>query len=223
MLEVSRITDSLEATLALATGLASLLRSGDTVLLQGELGAGKTTFTRGVMSFFNPKASGVSSPTFVMVNQYPVSQAVNGISSVTHVDAYRLRSAADLDALGWDQLFSDQGVAAPGTVALIEWPERIAEALPRKGAIVVELFHAGLTSREFRFRFPDEIGERPETRLFLEREPVVCPTTKVWVSPTNQAYPFASERARMADLGKWMSGSYTISRPATEDDAAPGK
>ncbi len=223
MLEVSRVTDSLDATFALACGLASLLRAGDTVLLQGELGAGKTTFTRGVMSYFNPTSPNVSSPTFVMVNQYPVSQNVNRIQSVTHVDAYRLGSTADLDALGWDQLFSEQGAAAPGTVALIEWPERITEALPRHGAIVVELFHAGQASREFKFSFPVEIGERPETRLFLEREPAICPTTKAWVSPTNQAYPFANDRARMADLGKWMSGANTISRPATEDDAPPGK
>lgn len=223
MLEVSRITDSLEATLALSSGLASVLRPGDTVLLQGELGAGKTTFTRGVMSFFNPKAQGVSSPTFVMVNQYPVTHNAHGIKSVTHVDAYRLRSSADLDALGWDQLFSEHGVAAAGTVALIEWPERIADALSRDKAIVVELFHAGLTAREFRFSLPDEIRERPETRLFLEREPAICPTTKAWVSPTNPAYPFVNDRARMADLGKWMSGSYTISRPATDDDATPGK
>ena len=88
---------------------------------------------------------------------------------------------------------------------------------------MVELFHAGLTSREFRFLIPDVFNERPETRLFLEREPAICATTKVWVSPTNKAFPFANDRARMADLGKWMSGSYSISRPATDDDATPGE
>jgi tRNA threonylcarbamoyladenosine biosynthesis protein TsaE len=218
------MTESPEATAALAQGLAALLRPKDIVLLRGELGAGKTTFTRALVAFFSPRNSMVSSPTFVMVNQYPVSPPVMGINDVTHVDAYRLRSAADLDSLGWDQLFDGAGFAAEGTIGLIEWPERIAEALPDlEKAVSVELFHAGPTAREFRISLPESFKERPETKLFLEREPMLCPATKVWVSPLNPAYPFANERARMADLGKWLSGSYTISRPVENDDFSRGE
>jgi tRNA threonylcarbamoyladenosine biosynthesis protein TsaE len=97
--------------------LGGLLRPGDVVCLEGELGAGKTLLTRGIalgMGIEHP----VSSPTYTLINEYP------GNIPLYHFDAYRLESADDLYDIGGDDLLYGQGVS------VIEWASRVEDALP---------------------------------------------------------------------------------------------
>ncbi len=110
-----------EAMEKLGESVAKSLLPGDVVALQGQLGAGKTCLVRGIARALGVPAGVVSSPTFVTLQQY---SAANGII-VAHVDAYRFSSVAELAAIGWEELLD-----TPGTIVLVEWPERIAEAIP---------------------------------------------------------------------------------------------
>jgi tRNA threonylcarbamoyladenosine biosynthesis protein TsaE len=107
------------------TLLGERLRPGDVVLLTGELGAGKTTFVRGVARGAGSKA-GVASPTFQLVRIYP------GRIQVAHVDLYRIESSAELRDLGLEEL-AEQGAV------VVEWGERLAV----DGAARVEIEHLG--------------------------------------------------------------------------------
>lgn len=113
-------TDDVTATQALGARLASFLRPGDALALSGDLGAGKTAFTQGLargLGITRP----VTSPTFVLVNQYPVPG--NGV--LQHVDCYRLANAP-LEM--WDVGLSD--LFAGDDIVVIEWADRIPELLP---------------------------------------------------------------------------------------------
>ena len=101
------------------------LRSGDVVLLTGELGAGKTTFVRGVAQGTKSTAP-VASPTFQLVRVYP------GRVQLAHVDLYRIENNGELADLGLDEL-ADQGAV------VIEWGERVQ--VP--GAAVIAIEHLG--------------------------------------------------------------------------------
>ena len=104
----------------LAEALAEVMRPGDVVLLVGDLGAGKTTFTQhvaGALGVVEP----VTSPTFTIAHTYQAGRAAP-VPSLMHLDAYRLRGADDLDAVGlFDGL--DEGAAA-----VIEWGDIVADA-----------------------------------------------------------------------------------------------
>ena len=95
---------------ALGARLAQMLRAGDAIALQGGLGAGKTTFARGLIEAYAGIGE-VPSPTYTLVQTYD-----SGPLPVWHYDLYRLEDAADLTELGWDE-------TADGIV-LVEWPER---------------------------------------------------------------------------------------------------
>lgn len=123
-------------TRALGQKLGAVLKPGDLVCLQGDLGAGKTTFTQGVAAGWG-SIDEVSSPTFVLVNIYRREQDNNRLH---HLDTYRLESAAEADELDID-LMLQQGPA------LVEWPERIAESLPAD-RLWVSLAHKTETARE---------------------------------------------------------------------------
>jgi tRNA threonylcarbamoyl adenosine modification protein YjeE len=225
-MDVIRESSGVGYTAALARGLASLLRGGDVVLLSGELGAGKTTLIRGLSEALGVARGVVSSPTFVMLNVYPVEGAGTGsgmtsIASVAHLDAYRLRGPEDLDALGWDRVYDEaSGEAREGHVVLVEWPERVgwlvAGSEERTARVRIE--QTGADVRRFVIGVPSSWRARAEWELFAERAPIRCRITGEWVSPTAASYPFASERARGADLHRWFSGSYGVSRPATPEE-----
>jgi tRNA threonylcarbamoyladenosine biosynthesis protein TsaE len=109
----------LAGTEALGRRLGPLLFPGAVIALVGQLGAGKTHFTRAVaegLQVRNPAA--VNSPTFVLIQEYPARLPIY------HFDAYRLNSAQDFADLGTDEYFHGDGVC------LIEWADRFPDVLP---------------------------------------------------------------------------------------------
>jgi tRNA threonylcarbamoyladenosine biosynthesis protein TsaE len=107
------LTASAEETLALGRRLARELRPPLLVFLAGELGAGKTTLAKGIISGLGAaREEEVTSPTFSLVHEF------RGPVRVFHIDLYRIEGRADLQSLGLDDLF-----AAPAIV-LVEWPEK---------------------------------------------------------------------------------------------------
>jgi tRNA threonylcarbamoyl adenosine modification protein YjeE len=94
------------------------LSPGDVVGLRGPLGAGKTTFVRGVVRSLHGSDQAVSSPTFVFRQRY------DGAPTVEHVDLYRIEDPRDLAELGLEDAFE------PDRITLVEWPERGGDWLP---------------------------------------------------------------------------------------------
>ncbi len=103
--------------------LGQAIRAGDVICLSGELGAGKTTLASGIGEGWGAREV-VNSPTFVFVNEY--SRAAGG--KLYHVDAYRLRDAADAESIALPELLNE--VTEGKSVVLIEWPERVTDQLP---------------------------------------------------------------------------------------------
>jgi tRNA threonylcarbamoyladenosine biosynthesis protein TsaE len=93
--------------------------------LQGDLGAGKTTFTQGFFKGLGIKRRAVS-PTFVIMRRYGIRKKKSPFSNIYHFDAYRLKKAEDLEVLEFDDILSN-----PKNIILIEWPERVKEVLPK--------------------------------------------------------------------------------------------
>ncbi len=108
---LERLTRSPEETEAAGRELAGWLRPGDVVLLEGELGAGKTVMARGIVRGLG-SADHVSSPTFVLVHEY------RGRAPVAHADLFRIGGPADIEDLGLEEYLDGQ------FVVLVEWPER---------------------------------------------------------------------------------------------------
>jgi tRNA threonylcarbamoyladenosine biosynthesis protein TsaE len=112
------ITHSGEETEEIAKNFAALLPADQTLVLEGDLGAGKTTFVRGLAKGFGIQDD-VTSPSFSLLNIY------RGKRMLFHVDAYRLTKPESFDDLMiWDTVVSPWNV-------IIEWPERVASRLPR--------------------------------------------------------------------------------------------
>jgi tRNA threonylcarbamoyl adenosine modification protein YjeE len=225
MLTAIKHIPSEEATAALAAGVADVLCAGDVLALEGDLGAGKTTFVRALARALGADERLVSSPTFVMVNQYPVTRPDGAPARLVHVDAYRLHGPDDLDALGWDTFYdSSAGHARAGHILAVEWPGRIATALAGPAGTspdhlaTLRFAPTGEDSREVTLELPDSWQARPRVAPLIEREATRCRTTGRWVSPTAASYPFADEKARLADLNRWFTGSYGTSRPLTAQD-----
>jgi tRNA threonylcarbamoyladenosine biosynthesis protein TsaE len=112
------ISRGTEYTRRVGIRLSVLLRKGDVVCLEGDLGSGKTTFVQGVAAGWG-SVDAVSSPTFVLVNQY---RRPDGIY-LFHLDAYRLEGATQTEDLDIDSMLETGGL-------IIEWADRIQEALP---------------------------------------------------------------------------------------------
>ncbi|PZP84460.1 MAG: tRNA (adenosine(37)-N6)-threonylcarbamoyltransferase complex ATPase subunit type 1 TsaE [Azospirillum brasilense] len=107
----------LAATAALAQRLAPRLRAGDTLLLMGDLGAGKTTFTQALVQALSAAPVDVTSPTFTLVQDYPVQLASGEACTLYHYDLYRIEDERALIELGMDD--------AAEALRVIEWPERM--------------------------------------------------------------------------------------------------
>ena len=107
-----------EATRELGRRLAGVLRAGDLVVLTGDLGAGKTTLTQGIGTGLGVRGQ-VASPTFIIARSHP---SLGQGPDLVHVDAYRLRSLAEVDALDLDSSLED-------SVTVVEWGEGMVEDL----------------------------------------------------------------------------------------------
>lgn len=114
---------SVEETWEMAREFAKRLRAGDVVCLEGDLGAGKTTFTQGLAAALGAKGR-VASPTFCIVREHPMDGGEAGIPMLVHMDLYRLNGEDDVEAIGWDDYL------ARGAVIVVEWPERAGSLIP---------------------------------------------------------------------------------------------
>lgn len=109
---------SVEQTWEVARQFASELNPGDIVCLEGDLGAGKTTFTQGLAAFLGAKRA-VTSPTFCLVVEHPTEKFL-----LVHMDLYRLQDADDVLTIGWEDYL------ARGAVLFVEWPDRAGDLIP---------------------------------------------------------------------------------------------
>jgi tRNA threonylcarbamoyladenosine biosynthesis protein TsaE len=129
--------NSLEDTAVFAAQVAATLQPGDVIALEGELGAGKTTFVRALVEALGGAANAVSSPTFMLLNIYMTPRM-----QVFHLDAYRLGGADDLEAIGFDEMLSSRGLV------IVEWASRVASALPTS-RVEIRIESTGESSRRF--------------------------------------------------------------------------
>ena len=116
--EMLTVTNSASETRALGEQLASGLRPGDTVILEGELGAGKSELARGIAGGLGVTET-VTSPSFTILNVYE-----SGRCPLYHFDWYRLESEEELYELGMDEYLGGDGIA------VVEWAERCPDAVP---------------------------------------------------------------------------------------------
>jgi tRNA threonylcarbamoyladenosine biosynthesis protein TsaE len=109
-----------EQTRRIGMRLGSVLKKGDVICLQGELGAGKTTFVQGLAQGWG-SIDAVSSPTFIIVNMYRRSDG----AQLFHLDTYRLESATEGEELDLDSMMSEG-------ILIVEWPERLENLIPEE-------------------------------------------------------------------------------------------
>ena len=127
------ITNSPQETEAVGQALGKLLMPGTILAYEGDLGAGKTAFTRGLARGLGASEP-VTSPTYTIVNEY-----LSGRIPLFHFDMYRLSSADDLWDIGWEDYLDRGGVCA------VEWSENVAEAM--EGAVRVRIEKLGQECR----------------------------------------------------------------------------
>src|SRR5258705_2872699 len=138
------VAGSESETHAIARELAASLHAGDVLLLAGALGAGKTTFVKGLAAGLGIDPDDVSSPTFTLLHEYR-----GGRLALYHADLYRLDKTATED-LGLEEAGVRDGVLA------IEWPDRLTHQLPGARTVTMEL--AGETARRISIHPPIPFG-----------------------------------------------------------------
>ena len=128
------ISKSEAETLRIGRELAESMTPPAHILLYGDLGAGKTAFTRGLAEGFGSRSDDVSSPTFTLINQY------GGRVKIYHIDLYRIEQGK-LEGLGLDEIFDD-----PNAAVIVEWAERLGD-FRTPGAVQVFLEYVDEGSR----------------------------------------------------------------------------
>lgn len=146
-----------EQTRRIGMRLGGLLKAGDVICLQGDLGAGKTTFTQGLAQGWGSSDS-VSSPTFILVNQYRRDDGAR----LFHLDAYRLESVPEAEELDLDSMLTEGAL-------IIEWPERLEGLLPNE-RLQVQLNHISEEHRQMNFHAH---GKRYDSLLDAIRQAMV--------------------------------------------------
>ena len=119
MINFEYISHSPEETMNFASELAKKLNVGDVIVLNGDLGSGKTKFTEGILKYFGLEDE-ISSPTFTIVNEYNAKNL-----NIYHFDVYRFSDSSEFYAIGGEDYFS-QGLC------IIEWGTIISDALPNE-------------------------------------------------------------------------------------------
>ena len=150
MTEITITSRSVEETLALGRRIGDGLRGGEVFAICGPLGSGKTHLIKGIAVGAGAQdRESVTSPTFVIVNQY------RGRFDLYHIDAYRIESIAEFEMLGFDDF------CYPQSVVLIEWADKIESAIRDIDSIRIDLAHAGEKIRAICFRnVPEYLGIR---------------------------------------------------------------
>jgi len=138
-------TLSEQETFDLGRALARNLKGGELILLEGELGMGKTVFARGIAVGLGVRPEDVSSPSFTLVQEY-----TGGRLPIFHVDLYRLETAEETESLGLEEILT------AGGVVVVEWGDRLA-AYYRRDAMTIRFHDVGEGSRRL------EIHPRPVT------------------------------------------------------------
>ena len=139
------LTNSPEETEAIGAALGKIATPGTVIAYRGDLGAGKTAFTRGLargLGYTEP----VTSPTYTIVNEY-----LGGRLPLFHFDMYRLASSDDLWDIGWDDYLDRNGVCA------VEWSENVADAL--EDAILITIHKTGENSRRIEIEGGDNFAD----------------------------------------------------------------
>ena len=126
-----------KGTRNLAEEFAGVVKEGQVIVLNGNLGSGKTFFIKNVLSFFS--INNFSSPSFAIVNEY------NGTIKAYHFDFFRLKNADELYDIGWQDYLNDTKA-----VTFIEWGDQLKKALP-KNRIEIVITAANDTKRKFDF------------------------------------------------------------------------
>ena len=139
------LTNSPEQTEAVGAALAKILTPGTILAYRGDLGAGKTAFTRGLSKGLG-SADPVTSPTYTIVNEY-----LSGRMPLFHFDMYRLASSDDLWDIGWEDYLERGGVCA------VEWSENVADAM--ENAIFVTIEKTGEESRRITIEGGEELAD----------------------------------------------------------------
>ena len=132
------ITNSEQDTIDFAKQFAQTITTPSMILLEGELGAGKTCFVRGLCEGLGGDSRQVNSPTFAIMQEYDIANN----KRLVHIDAYRLSGEEELESIGWDELLDDNEA-----IIAIEWPLRIKNAVP-KNATTIIIEHVSETSRQ---------------------------------------------------------------------------
>jgi len=135
-----RISHSEEETFRIAKEYARQSKPGDVICLEGDLGAGKTHFTKGFVTAFGLEKDVVSSPTFALINEYQGDNI-----EIFHFDCYRLEEIQEALEIGAEEYFYGDGIC------IIEWPERIRAILPSHSKTVT-ITSTGPTEREILFK-----------------------------------------------------------------------
>ena len=138
-------TNSPEETEAVGVALGKIIPAGTVLAYRGDLGAGKTAFTRGLARGLGCREI-VTSPTYTIVNEY-----LGGRLPLFHFDMYRLSSADDLFDIGWEDYLDRGGICA------VEWSENVEEAM--EGAVTVTIDKLGDTSRRITLEGGDFLAD----------------------------------------------------------------
>ena len=146
---LTRLSHSVADTEAVAAELARTLRGGECVALDGDLGAGKTQFVRGLVAGLGGNPRAVSSPTFVLLNVYDAAPIR---LSVFHLDAYRVGGADDFEAIGFSELLGQGGVV------VVEWAGRVRDLLPPE-RITVRIAPQGRHDRRIEIDWPRPLSQ----------------------------------------------------------------
>ena len=139
------LTNSPEETEKVGAALGKILNPGTVLAYRGDLGAGKTAFTRGLARGLG-YAEPVTSPTYTIVNEY-----LGGRLPLFHFDMYRLASSDDLWDIGWDDYLDRNGVCA------VEWSENVEDAM--ENAIYVTIHKTGEASRRIEIEGGDHLAD----------------------------------------------------------------
>ncbi|OAN61741.1 tRNA (N6-adenosine(37)-N6)-threonylcarbamoyltransferase complex ATPase TsaE [Balneola sp. EhC07] len=127
-------SSSVKETIEFGRKFAEELKAGDVVCLEGDLGAGKTHFVKGIASGLGIDQEKVNSPTFTLINEY------FGEIPIFHFDCYRLKTIQEALEIGIEEYLYGEGVS------VIEWPSKIKELIPEY-AIQIEIKHEGTSER----------------------------------------------------------------------------